>query len=382
MKGVGDATRPALGPALRCRALFVGSCLAGLLAQASLPAAAAPLDVLRSVLPETAGERGHVELSVERLNRALAFISTADPVPGQPPPGSGSYKANVLRAAWQVNPVVQLDGGLWQREIGDAVDTFRFLGWQAAVQFRLNEAQGRQPVWALRASAWGNRASATQTTTPVSVQGAILDTVRISAPRDQQLQLDLLASWQPAPAWTVNASLGLGRVKLQYDALTATTRRNGCSYDLSFTGNNIFGQLIEPCDSPNGVIRQFFDSSGDYGVDVAREIAWSGRFWQAGVNARWQGERWGWTAGALLHQVRREGVDDILASRGDPVHTRNLLLALEARYSVRPNLTLFARTQASSRLFFNDLPVSYNSNTSGSFGRKYALFSLGVRGSF
>jgi hypothetical protein len=84
----------------------------------------------------------------------------------------------------------------------------------------------------------------------------------------------------------------------------------------------------------------------------------------------------------MFHQVSREGVDDILARRGDPVHTRNLLLALEGRYALTPSLALFARTQASSRLFFNDLPVSYNSNTSGSFGSKYALFTLGLRGQF
>jgi hypothetical protein len=354
------------------------------LAATLLPAlaGAAPLDVLLSALPEPIPERGYLEVGAERLNRALAFSSSADPVPGQPPPGSGNYRAYVLRGAVQATPRLQLAGGLWQREVGDAVDTFRFLGWQASGQFRFNDAQGAQPVWALRLSAWGNRASATETTTPVSVQGAILDTVKISAPRDQQVQLDLLASWQTAPAWTVNASLGAGRLKLQYDALTATTRRNGCSYDLTFTGNDIFGQLIEPCDSTDGVIRQFFDSSGDYGVDVAREIAWSGHFWQAGVNARWQGLRWAWMGGVMLHQASRNGVDDILARRGKPVHRRNVLLALEARYSVTPALALFARTQASSRLFFNDLPVSYNSNTSGSFGSKYALFTLGLRGSF
>ena len=378
---MGLTTRPAHNPALRCRVFCVGlwaACALG-------PAAAAPLDVLLSALPEQPGASGYVEVGAERLNRALAFSSTADPAPGQPPPGSGSYSATVLRGAWQLGPRWQLSGGLWQREIGDAVDTFRFLGWHTAVQYRFSDLQpapGSLPAWAARVSAWGNRASATETTTPVNVQGAILDTVKISAPRDQQLQLDLLASWQPAPAWTVNASIGVGQVKLQYEALTATTRRNGCSYDLTFTGNDIFGQLIEPCESGNGVIRQFFDSSGDYGVDVAREIAWSGRFWQAGVNAQWQGGRWAWAGGAMFHQVSREGVDDILARRGDPVHTRNLLLALEGRYALTPGLALFARSQASSRLFFNDLPVSYNSNTSGSFGSKYALFTLGLRGQF
>lgn len=38
------------------------------------------------------------------------------------------------------------------------------------------------PAFALRLSAWGNRASTTESTTPVRVPGAILNTVTVTQP--------------------------------------------------------------------------------------------------------------------------------------------------------------------------------------------------------
>jgi hypothetical protein len=33
-------------------------------------------------------------------------------------------------------------------------------------------------------------------------------------------------------------------------------------------------------------------------------------------------------------------------------------------------------------LFFNEMPVTYNTSTSGRFGSKYTLFSVGLRADF
>jgi hypothetical protein len=177
--------------------------------------------------------------------------------------------------------------------------------------------------------------------------------------------------------------LGGGISRLSYSGLTATTTRNGCSYQLEFNGNDIFGNLAAPCTGTGaGVIRQFYDSSGDYGVDVAKEIAWRSRFVQAGFNAHWRSGPWDVAGGYLLHVVRRNDVDDILAGRGDPVHRHNHQVTLEAAYRVHPNWSPFLRAQISSNLFFNDIPVTYNSSTSGSFGNRYSVFTLGVRAGF
>ena len=148
-------------------------------------------------------------------------------------------------------------------------------------------------------------------------------------------------------------------------------------------GNDIFGTLIEPCAGSGGaVIRQFYDSSGDYGVDVAREIAWSGRFMQVGGNAQWRNDVWLLTGGYLFYSIRRHNVDHILANRGNPVVRHNHQWMLEAAYKWQPNWSPFVRAQLSSNLFFNDVPVTYNASTSGSFGSGNSVVTIGLRAGF
>jgi hypothetical protein len=43
---------------------------------------------------------------------------------------------------------------------------------------------------------------------------------------------------------------------------------------------------------------------------------------------------------------------------------------------------VFLRSQLSSNLFYNDIPVTYNSSTSAHFASRYSLFSLGLRAGF
>ena len=125
-----------------------------------------------------------------------------------------------------------------------------------------------------------------------------------------------------------------------------------------------------------------YDNSGRFGIDVANEIAWRGNFIQAGINTSWRSGPWTLTGGYLFYAVRREAVDAILASRSGPVFTRNHNITLDANYRFTPRLSVFARSQLSSNLFFNEMPVTYNTSTSGRFGSKYTLFSVGLRADF
>jgi hypothetical protein len=211
----------------------------------------------------------------------------------------------------------------------------------------------------------------------------VLNSVTVTRPADRQLQADLLATWPLSPAWDITAQLGVGRYRLSYGGLAATTTRNGCPYDLTFTGNDIFGNLAGPCVSTGGgVILQFFDSSGEYGVDVANEIAWRGSFVQLGLGAAWRSGPWQANLGYVFHAARRDAVDDILARRGDPVHKDNGTLLLDGAYAITPQLSVWTRLQLSSNLFLDEIPVTYNSSTSRNFGSKLTLLSLGLRAAF
>jgi hypothetical protein len=103
---------------------------------------------------------------------------------------------------------------------------------------------------------------------------------------------------------------------------------------------------------------------------------------QLGVNSAWRNGPWTLQGGYLFHAVRREAVDAILASRGKASHTQNHNITLEADYRVHPHVSVFSRVQFSSNLFFNDIPVTYNSSTAARFGSKYSLFSVGLRAVF
>ncbi len=348
----------------------------------SLSAAAAPLDALLTALPEKASSLGFVELGLDRMNGSLDFFKVRDKDPATVGTRTGDYRGAHVAGSVLVGNGLWLSGSLWQRAIDTAADTYHYDSWQVSGLYRFIEAAEHRPAVALRLAAWGNRAAQTETTTPVTVPGAILNTVKVTAPADRQLQADLVGTWMPMPNLDVSAMLGVGATQLSYGALTATTKRNGCDYNLAFNGNDIYGSLAAPCNSSGGVIQQFYDRSGDYGVDVVKEIAWHGAFAQTGVNLAWRSEPWTLVAGYVFLVVRRDAVDSILASRGKPVHTKNQNVTLEADYRFHPHLSGFVRTQLSSNLFFNDIPVTYNSATSERFGHRYSLYTIGLRAEF
>ena len=343
---------------------------------------AAPGDSLLSAMPELTAAHAQVELALDRLAKR---IETTSSINGDNLTSAGDYRGAQLRATARVVDGLWLSGSLWQRELSDGRDSFNYRGGSASAQYRFNAlaTPGSEiPALALRLSVWGNRASSTTTNSPVQVPGAVLNSVTVSAPSDRQLQADLIGTWLLTPALDVSAALGGGRTRLAYGGLAATTTRNGCDYHLAFTGNDIFGTLARPCSASGGVIQQFLDRSGDYGVDVAREIAWLGRFVQVGFNAGWRNGPWSLRGGYLFHAIQRDGVDTILAERGAPVHRHNHVVTLESSYQLTAWLGLLGQVQFSSKLFMNELPVTYNSATSARFGSHTSVLSLGLRAAF
>lgn len=357
-------------------ARFVWCAGASLLAGATW---AAPGDALLTALPERDAVRAVLSLQQEQLARPVESIRLQDNVPVA---ASGRYRSQQLEGAVRLLDGLWLQAALGRRDIGDGVDDFRFDHWRLSGQYRLMDAAGARPAVALRLSGWGNQAGQTTTTSAVQVPGAVLDSVTIEQPSDRQWQADLVATWPLGPRWDVSLGLGVGQTRLSYGALTATTIRGGCHYHLAFTGNDIFGNLAQPCSASGGVIRQFIDRSGDYGVDVASELAWQGRYAQALVNAAWRGGPWALKAGYTLQTIRRQAVDEILARRGRAGHRNSQQLVLEAAYQITPQFSGFVRGRWSSTLFFSDLPVAYNSSTAGGLGSHYTVLALGVRAGF
>jgi len=348
----------------------------------SVSTVAAPLDVFLTATPEVVSPKGYLEIGSDHMNGTLDVFHVRESDPLTSGTKAGDYRGAYVTGGLRVGEGKWITGGLWQRTLSSTSDTFNYTSWQLSGLYRFAQSDGKWPAMAMRISGWGSGASATESTTAVVVPGARLNTVKVTEPSDRQVQADWVGTWSLSPSSDVSVNVGVGRTQLSYGGLTATTTRNGCDYNVVFNGNNIYGTLIPPCSATGGVIQQFYDSSGDYGVDVASEIAWRGTFFQGGVNGRWQRGPWTFMAGYLLHVVKREAVDDILNARGKKSFTQNHTITLQANYQLRPQLTVFARGQLSSNLFFNDIPVTYNSSTADRFDSKYTLFTLGLRAAF
>ena len=356
--------------------------LGGVVAAFALYANAAPLDVLLTATPERLAPGGFLDLGAQRMNGALDVFKVRENDPLTAGTKAGDYHDVYISGGYPMTEALWLFGRWGRSTLSSTSDNYRYTNWSVAGQYRWTEAMGAWPTVATRLSAWGNYADFTESTTAVVVPGARLNTVKITEPADQQVQIDVIGSWSVTPVSTVSAFLSLGRSQLSYGALSATTTRNGCDYNVTFTGNDIYGVLAPPCAVVGGVIEQFYDSSGDYGVDVASEIAWRGTFAQAGVNRSWQHGPWTWQAGYMVHWVQRDGVDRILKARGKTPYKLNQNATFQATYRFQPHVSVFARGQLTSNLFFNDIPVTYNSSTSERFKSRYSLFTLGLRAEF
>lgn len=343
-------------------------------------ALAAPLDVFLTATPEPAAGLGTLEIGIDRMNTRIDLLNLQSSS-ANPDTASSSYGAQHIRGGLKLGDHGWVSGSLGQRAISDSGGTYRYTSWQVSGQYRLLEEQSWQPATAVRLSAWGNYADQTESSKAVVVPGAKLDSVKITQPADQQLQADVLGTWNLAGGTQINATVGAGTSELSYGALSATTTMDGCRYNLAFNGNAVYGVVALPCNA--GIyVKEIYDDSGSLGIDVAKEIAWRGSFVQAGVNARWQDGPWTWRAGYLFFMVQRDAIDAILASRKQASYSQNHSLGLEASYRLQSNLQLFASALVSSNLFFNDIPVTYNSSTAASFDSRYSVFGAGLRFDF
>ncbi len=370
--------RPYFANQAKCFKLVV----LGLASGFALLVSAASLDVYLTATPEQIAPHGYLELVTDHMNESFDFFKVRESNPQTAGTKAGDYHGTYLSGAVRFFDTTWLSGTLGQRSVSSTADTYHYTHWQVSGLYRFLDQNGKVPSMALRLSAWGNHANETESTTAVVVPGAKLNTAKITEPADRQWQADWVSTWNLSTASTVSAFIGMGKSQLSYEQLTATTTHNGCNYNVTFYGNDIYGILKRPCMMGGAIVEEFYDSSGEYGVDVAREIAWHSTFAQVGINGTWQHAPWTLQAGYLLHVVHRDGVDQILADRSMPFYTKNNNLTLQANYRLRPGWSVFGRAQLTSNLFFNDIPVTYNSSTSERFGSRYTVFTVGLRAEF
>ena len=344
----------------------------------SLPTSAAPLDGLLNASGAYPDASFFLEVGADVMNGNLDFLRVRANDKRLANTLAGDYNGSHIAGGIQLTPGLWLTGSYRDRTIRDVSDPYHYNSGKVALQYRFFDGQAALPALAARLSYWGNWSDVVASSTPVIVNKVVLTSAKITYPSDAQLQADLIGTWDLSPSTSVTLLAGGGATQLHYGALSATTKLNGCITDLAFNRNSIHGQCVQ-----NGVVQsQFFDSSGDYGIDLVKELAWRGAFAQVGANVRWQYGDVTLRAAYLYFGIQRDAVDQILASRGKKQYATNDVLTLDADYRVHKHLSLYGRSEFMTHLFFNDIPVMYNSSSSSNFSRKYSLFSFGLRSSF
>jgi hypothetical protein len=343
-----------------------------------LPASSAPLDGLLRASGDYPDADYYIEVGGDVMSGPLDFWRVRANDKRLAGTLAGDYQGGHISGGMQLLPGLWLSGAYWDRTIRDVSDPYHYNSGAVAIQYRFFDGQEALPALALRFSSWGNWSDAVASSTPVKVNNVVLDTVKITLPGDSQLQADLIGTWNLSPSTSVTLLASGGTVQLGYGALTATTTLDACSTELVFNQNSIFGQCVQ-----KGVIKsQFFDSSGEYGVDVVKELAWRGVFTQLGANVHWRYDNVTLRAAYLYYSIQRDAVDQILAARGKKQYVVNEVMTLDAGYQLHKYLSVYGRGEFMTHLFFNDVPVMYNSSSSSNFARKYSLFSFGLRSSF
>jgi hypothetical protein len=349
------------------------------LAAACSSVTAAPLDALLSATHYEAAGKGEVELGYDMMNTSLDFLnlrtktSTTSSV--------GDYKGAHLHAGIALTPRLWIDGTYWKRKIDYRSFDAELDSWQVAGQYKLTDAAGPMPAIALRVGAWGDYADSLTKYSNSTVAGTKYTSATVTKPKDRQLQLDLIGTWLLTPQTSLSVFGGANRGRVTFDAVSATSRTsNGCEYNIAFSKAGLEGTLAQPCSAKVVITR--FTQPASSSIDVYKEAQYESTTLQAGAMADWHNTNWRLRAGYQYQTIKRDHVDDIIASRGGTAYKHNHVLVTDVSYNVTPSIVLFVRGQIMNNQFNGEIPLAYNSLTAEKYHQKYGFVSTGLTVAF
>jgi hypothetical protein len=338
------------------------------------------LDGLLTALPDSVDSKGYLEVGSDHMNQGLDFFNIRDSNALAAGTQAGDYQGAHLAGQWRLRDNLWLSGSLWQRDLNGLSETYHFNSWQLSGMYRLMDGDGKIPALAMRLSTWGNYANDIGSSFPANAGVNVLlpantqlKSIKVTNPADNNLQADLVGSWKLTPATDLSLLFGFGRTKLSYGELSGSVVQGGTLYQFPSIG--VKQTLATAADGS-----QILADTSKF--DVAKELAWSGNFVQAGINANWRTGPWTFRGGYLIYAIERTAVDDVLASRGWSSYTKIQSITLDVNYRFTPWLSVFARGQLNDKLIFNDMPVIYNTFSADLVGGRYSIFAVGLRADF
>lgn len=333
-------------------------------------AGAAPLDALLDV---SDAPEGRTRWSVEAMGDVTQPVFDALGVDRQAG-HTESVRLGLVSGPWS------LTLGGHQRAIHNKSDDYQVQSWQAAAQFEPGLAFGAagaaSPLrWALRLSAWGNRADqlvqSSNSVLKVSGLKARLVEMELVQPRDLQVQFDLVGRYTaPASGWAFSGFAGIGTSAVTRSVVSGKATISGCTYQLQFGDARLNALPLADCPKalivsvPNKLLQ----------VDVLQETRYRSLYGHAGGAVHWQHADWRLAAGGELQQWQRSG--------SDALQTRNALLAAEVARAVTPSVSAVLRGQYQHRQLLGEVPMLFNARSTSTASRHVGLVTVGLLAQF
>lgn len=267
-----------------------------------------------------------------------------------------------------------------QRAIHDKSNDYQVQSWHTAAQYEPGLAVGGTATdsplrWALRLSAWGNRADqlvqSTNSVLKVSGLKARLVEMELVQPRDLQLQFDLVGRYTvPDSGWAFSGFAGVGSSAVTRSIVSGKATISGCTYQLQFGDERLNAMPLAGCPKalivsvPNQLLQ----------VDVLQETRYRSLYGHAGGALHWQRADWRLALGGELQQWQRSG--------SDALQTRNAILVAEVDRAITPSVSAVLRGQYQHRQLLGEVPMLFNARSASTASRHVGTVSVGLQAQF
>lgn len=329
-------------------------------------AGAAPLDALLDVSSDPQGPTRWTAEVAGDVTQPLFDTFGVDRRSGH----TESVRLGLTSGAWS------FELGGHQRALHDKADDYQVQGWHSAVQYEPGEPDASSPLrWAIRFSAWGNRADhlvrTTNSSLKVSGLKARLTELALEQPRDRQLQFDLIGRYTVADTgWAFSGFAGAGTSEVTRSVVNGQATISGCTYQLQFGDERLTALPTAGC--PRALIVSVPNSL--LAVDVLAETRYRSMYGHAGGAVHWQAAPWRLALGAELQQWQRSGQEER--------QTRNAILVGEVARALAPSVSVVLRGQYLHRQLLSEVPMLYNTRSTTTANRRVVSVSAGLRAQF
>ncbi|MBF0437541.1 MAG: hypothetical protein HQL93_00325 [Magnetococcales bacterium] len=372
----------------------------------------APLDEFLTASPGFEPWHGEGEVGVDLMNNSVDVLGMRTDSYASTNSSVGNYRGGHVKGGLALTRRIWVDGGAWSRKITTPYDSGESLTLHGAAQFQVTQPFGWFPAVALRLSGWRNSADEAIKGSPTSLSfgGVSVDAsrVRVENPHDNQVQLDMISTWNTSHNSALSMFLSYGKSKVDFDKLfvnnlhaKTSTAESTVTGEMQIKQGSGQSNVDVVCVSSGGCNQNVTFANGYLNANVVQNdsillpssaqapdgmnIAYDANFYQAGGMYAWTGAEWRAKLGYRYIKLNRD-VDEAVSAMGKKVIDSNHFLTGEIGYKPPfdwfEHFGFFVRGQAMSNQFVGEIPFTYNALSAHKFDARYGVVTLGVTGGF